>query len=62
MRYQTFDILEDDVVRQGLKDFSNWQTYPQVYVSGELIGGLDIIRDMNEMGNLMDVLNGKNPT
>ena len=42
--FSTFDILEDEEVRQGLKKFSNWPTYPQLYVSGELIGGLDIIR------------------
>ena len=44
MQYKTFDILSDDEVRQGLKKFSNWPTYPQVYVKGELIGGLDIIK------------------
>ena len=44
MQYKTFDILTDDEVRQGLKKFSNWPTYPQVYVKGELIGGLDIIK------------------
>ena len=42
--YTTFDILEDEEVRQGLKKFSNWPTYPQLYVNGELIGGLDIVR------------------
>lgn len=39
-----FDILQDEDVRQGLKTFSNWPTYPQVYVNGKLIGGLDIIK------------------
>ena len=43
-KYETFDILEDEEVRQGLKTFSNWPTYPQVYVNGEFIGGLDIIK------------------
>ena len=42
----TFDILKDETVRQGLKQFSNWPTYPQVYVHGELIGGLDILMEM----------------
>lgn len=42
--YETFDILTDEEVRQGLKTFSNWPTYPQLYVKGELIGGLDIIK------------------
>ncbi|NXP80601.1 GLRX3 protein, partial [Ramphastos sulfuratus] len=42
--YETFDILEDEEVRQGLKTFSNWPTYPQLYVKGELVGGLDIVK------------------
>lgn len=41
-----FDILSDEEVRQELKTFSNWPTYPQVYVKGELIGGLDILKEM----------------
>lgn len=44
IQYSSFDILSDDEVRQGLKTYSNWPTYPQVYVNGELIGGLDIIK------------------
>ena len=43
MKYDTFDILSDEEVRQGLKKLSNWPSYPQLYVNGELIGGLDII-------------------
>ncbi|KAI8618493.1 thioredoxin-like protein, partial [Chytriomyces sp. MP71] len=43
---ETFDILEDDEVRQGLKEFSNWATYPQLYAKGELMGGLDIVKEM----------------
>merc|ERR1719428_881137 len=54
--YSTFDILKDDEVRQGLKDYSNWKTYPQVYISGELIGGVDILREMDEDGSLMDAI------
>lgn len=42
--FETFDILSDNEVRQGLKKFSNWPTFPQLYVNGELIGGLDILR------------------
>ena len=44
LEYGTFDILKDNEVRQGLKTFSDWATYPQVYVKKELIGGLDIIK------------------
>ena len=44
VKHGTFDILQDEEVRQGLKKFSNWPTYPQLYVKGELIGGLDIVK------------------
>ncbi|XP_033633045.1 glutaredoxin-3-like isoform X1 [Asterias rubens] len=50
--YKTFDILGDNDVRQGLKTYSNWPTYPQLYLNGELVGGLDIIKEMNENGDL----------
>nr|DBA15000.1 TPA: hypothetical protein GDO54_004267 [Pyxicephalus adspersus] len=56
--YDTFDILEDEEVRQGLKTYSNWPTYPQLYVKGELIGGLDIVKEMKESGELVSVLKG----
>lgn len=55
--YETFDILSDEEVRQGLKTFSDWPTYPQVYVNGELQGGLDIIKEMKTSGELMNVFN-----
>ena len=57
--FETFDILEDEDVRQGLKKFSNWPTYPQVYVKGELIGGLDIIKDLKGSGELAATLKGQ---
>ena len=57
--FETFDILEDEDVRQGLKKFSNWPTYPQVYVKGELIGGLDIIKDLEGSGELAATLKGQ---
>lgn len=44
--FSSFDILSDDQVRQGLKKFSNWPTYPQLYVKGKLVGGLDILNEM----------------
>lgn len=56
--YDTFDILEDDEVRQGLKEFSQWMTYPQLYVGGELIGGLDILQELESGGELVDTLKG----
>jgi glutaredoxin-related protein len=44
VKYGFFNILADDDVRQGLKEFSDWPTFPQLYVDGELVGGLDIVR------------------
>ncbi|XP_062927867.1 glutaredoxin 3 [Mobula hypostoma] len=54
--YETFNILEDEEVRQGLKTFSNWPTYPQLYVNGELIGGLDIVKELKNNGELLSIL------
>lgn len=51
-----FDILEDQEVRQGLKEKSKWPTYPQLYVNGELLGGCDIILEMHQDGSLKDEL------
>ncbi|XP_059609878.1 glutaredoxin 3 [Phlebotomus argentipes] len=56
--YDTFDILTDEDVRQGLKTFSDWPTYPQVYVKGELIGGLDIVKELLASGELKATLAG----
>lgn len=56
--YETFDILTDEDVRQGLKTYSDWPTYPQVYVNGELIGGLDIIKELLSTNELLPTLNG----
>ncbi|KAF6317224.1 glutaredoxin 3 [Rhinolophus ferrumequinum] len=60
VEYETFDILEDEEVRQGLKTFSNWPTYPQLYVKGELVGGLDIVKELKENGELLPILKGEN--
>lgn len=56
VQYQTFDILSDEEVRQGLKSYSDWPTYPQLYADGELLGGLDIVKEMVESGDLKDAL------
>ncbi|KAL3192905.1 hypothetical protein MRX96_058420 [Rhipicephalus microplus] len=55
--FGSFDILTDEEVRQSLKQYSNWPTYPQVYVKGTLIGGLDIIKELEESGELEAALN-----
>ncbi len=56
VEYTTFDILEDEKVRQDLKEFSNWPTYPQLYYRGELIGGCDIVSEMYESDELRELL------
>jgi len=57
--YDSFDILTDESVRQGLKEFSNWPTFPQVYVRGELIGGLDIVKELVASGELKEMVDSK---
>ena len=52
----TVNVLEDEEIRQGIKDFSNWPTIPQLYVNGEFIGGADIMGEMYENGELQKVL------
>ena len=59
VEFSTFDIFSDEDIRQGLKKFSNWPTYPQVYVKGELIGGLDIIKELKEGDELISTLKGQ---
>lgn len=54
--FDAFDILEDEEVRQGLKAFSDWPTFPQVYVDGDMIGGLDIVKEMVESDELQDLI------
>jgi monothiol glutaredoxin len=53
------NILTDMELRQGLKEFSNWPTFPQLYVDGKLVGGCDIVTGMNESGELDQVLGAK---
>ncbi|KAE8723032.1 Glutaredoxin 3 [Hibiscus syriacus] len=57
--FGSFDILTDDEVRQGLKVFSNWSSYPQLYIKGELIGGSDIALEMQKSGELQKILTEK---
>jgi monothiol glutaredoxin len=52
----TVNVLDDDEVRQGIKEFSNWPTIPQLYVSGQFVGGSDIIAEMSESGELLTTL------
>jgi len=54
--YKTVNVLSDPTIRQGIKDFSDWPTIPQLYVDGEFLGGCDIVRDMHEGGELAQSL------
>jgi monothiol glutaredoxin len=56
LNFNTFNILNDQEIRQGLKDFSQWPTYPQLYIQGKLIGGNDIVTEMYQSGELQEFL------
>jgi len=59
VEYSTVDILRDPEVRQGIKVFSNWPTLPQLYVSGEFVGGCDIVTDLHLSGQLETMLSAQ---
>jgi monothiol glutaredoxin len=59
--YRTINVLENPEIRDGIKDYGNWPTIPQLYISGELIGGNDIVQDMLKSGELGDVLGIETP-
>jgi monothiol glutaredoxin len=52
VKFKAVDVLKDPEVRQGVKEFSNWPTIPQLYVKGEFVGGCDIVKEMFEQGEL----------
>jgi monothiol glutaredoxin len=60
--FKTFDVLADAGLRQGIKEFANWPTIPQLYVKGEFIGGCDIVREMAASGELKTLLAEKGVT
>lgn len=53
------NIFEDPEIREGLKQYSNWPTFPQLYVKGELVGGCDIVVEMYHSGELQELINGE---
>ncbi len=53
--FKTVNVLEDEAIRQGIKEFSNWPTIPQLYVKGEFIGGSDIMMEMYQNGELQQL-------
>ena len=54
VNFQSYDVLQDENLREGIKSFSNWPTIPQLYVNNEFVGGCDIIREMFESGELKE--------
>ena len=56
VKFKGVDVLEDPSIRQGIKEFSNWPTIPQLYVKGEFVGGCDIIREMHDTGELQTLI------
>jgi monothiol glutaredoxin len=59
VKFKGINILEDPELRQGIKEFSNWPTIPQLYVKGEFVGGCDIVREMYQSGELQQLLGQK---
>ena len=57
--FETVDVLQDPEIRQGVKDYSDWPTVPQLYVKGEFVGGSDIMMEMYEAGELQQLLEEK---
>ena len=59
VEFQSYDVLQDENLREGIKSFSNWPTIPQLYVNNEFVGGCDIIKEMFETGELAKLLESK---
>ena len=59
VNYKDVNILESDELRQGIKDFTNWPTIPQLYVKEEFIGGCDIVKEMYETGELLELFSSR---
>ncbi|MEZ5625927.1 MAG: Grx4 family monothiol glutaredoxin [Rhodocyclaceae bacterium] len=56
--YASVNVLADEQIRQGIKEYANWPTIPQLYINGEFVGGCDILREMYENGELQEMLKG----
>ena len=59
VNFKSVNVLDDQNLRQGIKEFSDWPTIPQLYIKGEFIGGCDIVKEMFENGELKNLLEGK---
>tara|TARA_E500000331_G_C17135408_1_gene660231 strand:- start:466 stop:801 length:336 start_codon:yes stop_codon:yes gene_type:complete len=60
VEFQSYDVLQDEEIRNGIKEYSNWPTIPQLYIKEEFVGGCDIIKEMFESGELKQFLESKN--
>lgn len=59
VKFKDINVLEDNDIRQGIKEYTNWPTIPQLYIKGEFVGGCDIVREMYATGELQSFLEGK---
>jgi monothiol glutaredoxin len=59
VKFEGINVLEDNEIRQGIKNYTDWPTIPQLYIKGEFIGGCDIVREMFEKGELKNLLESK---
>jgi monothiol glutaredoxin len=59
VNYKGINVLESQILREGIKEFSDWPTIPQVYIKGEFVGGCDIVKEMYENGELKKILEDK---
>lgn len=57
--FAAYDVLRDPDLREGIKEYSNWPTIPQIYVDGQFVGGCDIVRELHERGELSKMLSGE---
>ena len=60
VNFKGINVLENENIRQGIKEYSDWPTIPQLYIKGEFVGGCDIIKELFEKGELKDILKNKN--
>ena len=59
VKFEGINVLENETLRQGVKEYSDWPTIPQLYVKGEFVGGCDIVKEMFEKGELKELFNSK---
>ena len=59
VKFQSYNVLEDNELREGIKSFSDWPTIPQIYIKKEFIGGFDILKDLTENGEIDGILSNK---